>query len=141
MILVTRRGGKGIILALFVVYSLLLVGSSLIPMDQAGQEGSMFSALKPNVQNVLHIPMMALFSFLLLSGFECFADFPRRGLLLGIALSIGFAVLLELIQVFVPGRYPSLMDMTLNIAGIGIGMAANSLVLQRRRFGRSNESK
>jgi glycopeptide antibiotics resistance protein len=126
---------------LFCLYSLLLVSTSLIPMDAGQHGGSFLSSLEPGVQNILHIPMMAVFSFLLLSGFECFAEFPKKGLLLGIGVSVAFALLLELVQVFVPGRYPSFMDMVLNVAGIGLGIAANGLFLRWKSFWSTNERK
>ena len=132
-----HKFSRALILMCFFGYSLVLVGIALIPME-VGLEDSLFSSLRPGVQNALHVPMMALFSFLLLSGFEYFAEFTRRSLLIGIGVSMAFGLLLELIQIHVPGRYPSVMDMGLNVAGIGLGIGLNGLVLRWVRASRGS---
>ena len=48
------------------VYMLLLLASSVIPMDRHINGLQFVIELKPTVQNLLHIPMFAILSFLLL---------------------------------------------------------------------------
>ena len=78
--------------------------------------------LKPLLQNLLHVPLFAALSILffqVLSGYEIE---KKRAIFIILIATIGFGLFNELIQLVIPGRYPSLVDMTLNTIGIVLGL-------------------
>ena len=106
----------------FLIYSLLLVLSSLIPIFPKNSSYHMFFMdIKPSVQNFLHIPMFIFWVI--------FLNNPRfniKTLLINekrkiLFFGFLFGVLLEVIQIPVPGRYGSLEDILFNLLGLTIG--------------------
>ncbi len=74
--------------------------------------------LDPQWQNLLHVPLFGLLQFLWLRALVC-SGVPRgKAVLLGCAVSLGYGVFDEWHQMFVPGRYASLTDMSLNLLGV-----------------------
>jgi hypothetical protein len=115
---VTSRspGPAGAILP--VVYTLALFGISSIPgtsPDAGDGLARLLVWMPPAVQNVLHIPQYALLSWL----------WSRAGARtwITVALCGGYAVLEELHQTTVPGRYGSWTDLALDALGIAVGIA------------------
>ena len=104
-----------------VAYTLLLLATSLIPMDGNIQGLRFIIDLKPTVQNLLHIPAYALLTVLGLglTGTDKTNRSKRIGLVL--LLVIGFGILNEAVQMLVPGRYAGVMDLGLNTVGVLIG--------------------
>ncbi|GAB6162459.1 hypothetical protein JCM12298_16180 [Desulfothermus naphthae] len=80
-----------------------------------------FMDIKPSVQNFLHIPMFIFWVI--------FLNNPRfniKTLLINekrkiLFFGFLFGVLLEVIQIPVPGRYGSLEDILFNLLGVTIG--------------------
>jgi len=108
---ITRR----IKIALLASYTLLLLGASLIPMDQEIEGLNFIIGLEPSIQNLLHIPAYAILSILLL-------QVLGKRLLLVIVGTIVFGIVNELIQLAIPGRYPGLLDIGLNTIGALVGI-------------------
>jgi glycopeptide antibiotics resistance protein len=110
------------------VYMLLLLASSVIPMDRHINGLQFVIDLKPTVQNLLHIPMFAVLSFLFLLILQAFQieNWKRNTIVL---LSSGlFGLINEIIQIPVPGRYGGLTDILLNFAGAILGIIVFGLV-------------
>lgn len=110
-------------LGILLIYSALLLGSSLVPMPVSPSEGDTSFVLEPSVQNLLHIPAFAVLLLLLASLFK---DKPAQrfhsmAMIAGIAFVVG--IVMELIQIPVPGRYTSFLDIALNCIGIITGIA------------------
>ena len=79
-------------------------------------------AIKPTLQNLLHIPLYMVLAVLWLQVFQPYEMAGRRKLVLVFLLSSLIGILTELIQTTVPGRYPSLLDTTFNVLGSGLGI-------------------
>jgi VanZ family protein len=105
-----------------IVYSGLMLATSLIPMEVDVSDPSFVSGIPSTWQNALHVPMFALFVFLLLDGTKPLSLQRGTRFLLAIALAIVFGIVLEIIQIPIPGRYPSLNDILFNLLGVGIGI-------------------
>jgi hypothetical protein len=114
-------------ITILIIYTLLLLGASLIPMDQEIEGLNFIIGLEPSIQNLLHIPAYAILSILLL-------QVLGKRLLLVIVVTIVFGIVNELIQLAIPGRYPSVIDVGLNIVGVVGGMLLY-LWLERSRPG------
>ena len=105
-----------------ITYSLLILFGSFIPMDGASPTFRFFMAVKPAIQNLLHIPVFALLSIFLLQVLDGFGIENRKKKIISISALFAFGILSELIQIPVPGRYPGVMDMGLNIIGALLGI-------------------
>lgn len=102
-------------ITILITYVLLLLGTSLIPMDREIEGLNFIIGLQPSIQNLLHIPAYAILSILLL-------QVLGKRLMLVIVGAIVFGMINEWIQLAIPGRYPSMMDMVLNAAGSLVGI-------------------
>ena len=76
--------------------------------------------LDPQWQNLLHVPLFGLLQLLWLRALVR-SGMPRgKAILLGCAISLGYGVFDEWHQMFVPGRFASLTDMSLNLVGVAL---------------------
>lgn len=80
-----------------------------------------FMDINPSLQNFLHAPMFIFWTILLKS-----PRFNIKTLLTNdkkkiFVLGFLFGVLLEVIQIPIPGRFGSLEDILLNLLGVSIG--------------------
>ena len=74
--------------------------------------------LDPQWQNLLHVPLFGLLQLLWLRALVG-SGMPRgRAILWGCVISLAYGVFDEWHQMFVPGRYASLTDMSLNLVGV-----------------------
>jgi hypothetical protein len=107
---------------LAIIYMLLLLSSSLIPMDRQIRGLQFIIDLKPTIQNLLHVPMYFVLSVFLMQIFpkSQFGTWKRYFLVLLVAGVFG--IINEVIQTAVPGRYGGLPDILLNLAGATSGM-------------------
>lgn len=105
----------------FFLYTTSMILTSLIPMDDSPNTPMFWSVMPPSLQNFLHVPMFIGFTYLLGSLME---DLFKKTNRIAIILIISFCMgtLLEMIQSFVPGRYPGLVDILLNLLGAVIGL-------------------
>ena len=95
---------------------LLILSTSLIPMDHEIEGFGMIMEITPFVQNLLHAPVFALLSILWVQIMNVHQIKNRRKYILVFIIGVGFGLLNELIQGVVPGRYPSILDMGINVS-------------------------
>lgn len=87
------------------------------------------------LQNAMHFVLYGLLTLFWAAALERY----ERPLLGAATLSISIGVLLEYAQLFVPGRYSSLLDIGLNTAGVLIGIVvAISLPIGHRQRDQSS---
>ena len=103
-------------------YSILILLSSLIPMDANIRTFRFLLDLKPTIQNLLHIPAFAILSILCLQVLSYSSMVRTRKLALVLVFSVVFGILNELVQFAIPGRYPGSLDIMLNSVGSALGM-------------------
>lgn len=106
--------------------------SLLSSIPGSPEEGGLkfLANIDPNLQNLLHIPLFGLLQFLWLKAFAKHGIPGRKIIVTCLAISLSFGCLDELHQMFVPGRYASLMDIFLNFTGI----AVSTLVVHYRGY-------
>lgn len=109
-------------IALAVGYMLLILATSMIPMDRDIKSLQFIIDLKPAIQNLLHIPMFAILAILLLQLLKNHHIEGRRRMVLVIFSCVCFGFMNELIQLAIPGRYAGLLDMVFNIIGVFAGI-------------------
>lgn len=107
---------------LAVLNALLLIYMSSLPEYSVTGSNSVGEKI---VSNAIHIPAYAVLSFLWFKSFKV-----KEGLRLGMRVSIFifialvlFAISDEVHQSFVPGRTASVIDVVLDVLGIGLGLA------------------
>jgi VanZ family protein len=112
-------------------YILLILLSSLIPMDENIRTFRFLLDLNPTIQNLLHIPAFAILSILCLQvlSYSPMVRIKKLGLVL--VFSIVFGIVNELVQIAVPGRYPGLLDIGLNCIGATLGIILFAVAEQR----------
>jgi hypothetical protein len=113
---------RNIKIALVLSYMLLLLASSLIPMDRDIEGLQFIIDLKPTIQNLLHIPMYIVLAILFLQILQNYQIEGWKGNILGFLGCGCFGIINEIIQIVVPGRYGGLTDIGLNLIGTIIGI-------------------
>ena len=113
-------------------YVLLLLGSSLIPMDRDIQGLQFIIDLKPAIQNLLHIPMYIVLAILFLQILQNYQIEGWKAYILVFLSSGFFGIINEIIQIVIPGRYGGLMDIYLNLVGAIIGIIIYMIVAKFR---------
>jgi len=95
----------------------MVLATSLIPMDQDANSGHWTTWVSPSVQNILHVPMFGVLAALWLQ-VTAHNSFPAWKKTCTVFLAVlCFGILNEMVQFFVPGRYPGLTDVALNTLG------------------------
>jgi VanZ family protein len=84
------------------------------------------------VTNVLHVPAFTVLFILWFEALDGLLSNRRKRYLYAFAVTIIFGVFLEFFQIFVPGRYPSLSDILLNIFGAGLGIVITRWDIKKR---------
>jgi len=100
---------KGYIIATL-AYSLAILALSLKPVSPVADEGILFEVF----WNFMHAPVYAFLAFLIL---KSFTPSNVKIYVLAFFITVIYGILNELVQSFVPGRSPSLMDVGLNTIG------------------------
>ena len=128
------EAGKSIKWKMFlsITYMLFVLGTSVIPMDRKVTGFYFLINLKPTVQNLLHIPVFAILSVLYLQILTNYRPVDLKKALLALIYSGGFGVLNEIIQIFIPGRYAGLTDISLNFFGSMLGILVFLFVANSR---------
>jgi len=118
-----------------VLYAVALTIVSLLP---SGRDtlGGWDSHLTPTIQNVLHVPAYTGLLVLVCLAFKSPPGASLTRLFVIALLCGGFGVVLEIAQLFVPGRTGSVIDILLNLTGIALGAA---IALSWRRSGRTTK--
>ena len=105
-----------------VAYMVLVLLTSLIPMDRDIEGLRFIIRMKPTIQNLLHIPMFAVLAILSLQVADGFNVSGFRKFLIVALLAVAFGIFNELVQLWIPGRYAGLLDMGLNVLGGLLGI-------------------
>jgi hypothetical protein len=112
------------LLIMGVFYWLSSLPGTPLPDDPALY--SLFYWMPPSVQNALHVPAYAALAWAWCWALVAWLRVPSARAISACAIASVYGVFDELHQSFVPGRYASLMDVTLDFAGavLGIWLAA-----------------
>lgn len=78
---------------------------------------AVFALVAPSMQNLLHVPAFAILAWLWFRALEPLVIPLSIMLAVGLGLTLGYALVDEWRQAFVPGRYPSATDLVAD--GIG----------------------
>ena len=82
------------------------------------QETTFWGELMSVVRNLMHVPMYGVLTLVLLHYFECIRFSRPAGALVSAVMAMFLGIAVELLQIYVPGRYCSISDIGLNFAGI-----------------------
>jgi VanZ family protein len=91
----------------------------LMPGQQFPELGNLFSFDK-----LAHLGVFALLSFLMIIGFTkqyTNLNFKQNAVKYSLVISLSYALILELGQSIVPGRYANFYDMAFNTLGVMLG--------------------
>ena len=94
---------------------------SSVPGQLDEQRLRFLTDIDPQLQNLMHIPLFGLLQVLWLRAFAKLGKYGWKSTVSCLAISLGYGCLDEFHQMFVPGRYASLLDITLNFTGIVLG--------------------
>ena len=119
-------------LALTLIYMILLLASSGIPMDKPIKGIQFIIDLKPTIQNLLHIPMFAILAVLFLQILRNYQFEGWKRNFWVLICTVCFGIINEVIQIAVPGRYAGITDIVLNLIGAFVGIIIYSLVEKPR---------
>lgn len=119
-----------------VIFILSSIPGTVRPEDE--EYYRVFLWLPPQIQNLLHIPVFGVLSWLWLQAFQCRRLQPRHAAAAAILLTGVYGVLDEWHQSFVPGRYGSFTDLSLDVLGALLGVLVGLRL--RRRSGYRNDS-
>lgn len=81
-------------------------------------QGNLLALVSPRLQNFLHMPAYGVLALLWIAVLRRQRIPPPWPYGLALLLAAGYGVVLELVQLWVPGRYPSVTDGLLDIVGI-----------------------
>ena len=90
----------------------------LSSIPDTGDGGYMLVSVTPTVQNLLHIPVYGMLALLWIFTLRAYGSSEHRSILLAILLSAAYGGIMEFWQLWIPGRFASLMDFFLNVTGI-----------------------
>ena len=119
-------------IALAIVFMLLLLATSVIPMDRQITGLQFIIDLKPTIQNLLHIPAYAVLSIIYLQIFKNYRLKRWQRNFLALLCSAIFGILNEAIQFAIPGRYAGLIDLGLNLVGAILGVIIFSIAAKSK---------
>jgi len=103
-----------------VLYWLSSLPGAPLPDDPALY--SLFYWMPPSVQNVLHIPAYAALSWAWSWALDAWLQAPIPRVVSACVIASAYGGFDEWHQSFVPGRYASLTDVVLDIAGAALGI-------------------
>jgi VanZ family protein len=115
-----KKGLRTTLLVIPLIYMLVLFIISSTPGEEAPLRDT--SILNIKITNILHIPAFTVLFILWFEALKGQQLAKGSCYVYAFAISILFGLFLEFYQVFVPGRYPSLVDILLNVLGVGIGI-------------------
>lgn len=111
------------------IFVLSSIPGTVRPADEEYYQ--VFLWLPPQIQNLLHIPVFAVLSWLWLQSFSSHRLQPRRAAAAAVLITGAYGILDEWHQSFVPGRYGSFTDISLDVVGAFLGVWVG-LRLRRR---------
>ena len=104
-----------------VLYWLSSLPGTPLPDDPAVY--ALFYWVPPSVQNTLHIPAYAILWWAWRWALDAWLRLPIARATGACAIASAYGVFDEWHQSFVPGRYASLTDVMLDVAGVALGIA------------------
>jgi len=105
-----------------ILLMLLIFIESSIPVDGGSNDIAFLTSLNPTLQNLLHIPLYGVLTFLWNRSFQRSHFSNGKMVLISLFLTIAYGCLDELHQTFVPGRYGGLLDIYLDGLGAFLGV-------------------
>lgn len=127
---------KKIHLALPLLVMAVLYGLSSIPgkpLPDDPQLYALFYWISPSLQNTLHIPAYAVLGWACRWALGAWLRVSSARVIGACVIATAYGVFDEWHQSFVPGRYASLTDVALDVAGAALGVWAFHWALQRKR--------
>jgi VanZ family protein len=108
---------------LFAAVVILIMAGSLTPMAQIPeQEKTVWEKMRSVIFNLMHVPMYGVLTLVSLHYFDYIRFSRGAGAAVSVVIAMSVGVLVEVLQIYVPGRYGSLSDIGLNAAGIVGGL-------------------
>lgn len=110
---------------LFTICWLLIILLLTLTPGNALPETNLWAELL-NIDKVVHFIIFGILAMLMIIGFTkqyTFAALRKYAVTAALAVSIGYGILIELIQIPIPGRGLELMDMVANTIGCLLGYA------------------
>ncbi len=107
-------------------YMAVLLILSVIPDTHSTENPLML--VPPSVQNLAHIPAYGLLAILWTFNLGGHGVARVQTVVMAGIIALLYGVFMELVQTVVPGRYPSVLDCFLNVAGILIATACYVMV-------------
>ena len=83
---------------------------------------ALFYWISPTLQNVLHVPAYAALGWTMCWALRAWLNRASAIVLIAAGISTIYGIFDEWHQSFVPGRYASLTDLTLDVAGVALGI-------------------
>ena len=129
-----NRPERGVLSPLFLLFVLgFMLMTSLWPMETTSPGATLLYRIDPNLQNFLHLPMLMIFAFVFLDFLHHHDLEPKFRWVWLAAGGSGVCLVLEGLQSFVPGRYPSVTDMLVNLCGLAVGSGLYQVLKRIRR--------
>jgi VanZ family protein len=119
------------ILIMGVFYGLSSLRGTPLPDDPALY--AVFYWVPPSVQNALHVPAYAALAWTWYWALGAWLRVPVARAIGACAIASAYGVFDEWHQSFVPGRYASLTDVVLNVAGVALGIWLAAWIESRAR--------
>jgi len=91
---------------------------ALSSIPDNGDGGYIIGFITPSIQNFLHVPVYGLLALLWIFTLRGRGYSERQSILLAILLSSTYGLVMEIVQIFIPGRFGSVTDFLLNLTGI-----------------------
>ena len=101
-----------------IAYMILIYSLSSIPGNGNRIPSKIIAFIKPEIQNILHIPEYGILVFLWFYALLNFYETIPQSIRIAMLISVIYGVLDEVHQFFVPGRYMGLTDIALDLTGV-----------------------
>ncbi len=90
----------------------------LSSIPDTGDTGQVTAFVSPTIQNIFHLPAYGLLGLLWIFTLRTRGFPENRSVWLAILLSSAYGGLMEIYQIWVPGRFPSILDFFVNVSGV-----------------------
>jgi len=101
-----------LVVTLSYMYVLFLLSS--IP---GGENGHVMELVSPTVANIAHVPAYGLLALLWIFTLRDHGITEQRSMYVAFLVASAYGALMEVNQVWIPGRFPSAPDVMFNVAG------------------------
>jgi len=90
----------------------------LSSIPDTGDTDQLMGFVPSAIQNILHLPAYGLLGFLWIFTLRTRGCSENRSIWLAILLSSAYGGFMEICQIWVPGRFPSIIDFFVNASGV-----------------------